>query len=115
MHPGHGCIDCHASGDGPRYAIAGTVYPTSHEPDDCYGASGALSIVITGADGRSHSLSVNGAGNFFSKTSVATPYTAAVTAGGKTRAMATPQEDGDCNGCHTERGTRDAPGRIVAP
>jgi len=30
-------------------------------------------------------------------------------------AMTTPQTDGDCNGCHTELGSNDAPGRIMLP
>lgn len=29
--------------------------------------------------------------------------------------MAMPVDNGDCNVCHTQGGTMDAPGRIVAP
>src|SRR6476661_7108614 len=33
MDPGVACIQCHArSREAPRFAIAGTVYPTGHEP-----------------------------------------------------------------------------------
>lgn len=117
MHPGRACIDCHENGgeeDGPRLAIAGTLYPTAHEPDDCNGTSGAT-VVITDANGATHSIPVNSAGNFYLQSSIPMPYTAKIVAGDKTRAMATPQKTGDCNSCHTERGTNDAPGRIMAP
>ena len=38
MRPGHACIACHQANDGPDFAIAGTVYATAHEPDNCNGA-----------------------------------------------------------------------------
>jgi predicted CXXCH cytochrome family protein len=38
-----------------------------------------------------------------------------VTAGGKERIMVQAQTSGDCNSCHSESGSKDAPGRIVAP
>ena len=38
MRPGEACISCHSASGGPRLAVAGTVYPTAHEPDDCDGA-----------------------------------------------------------------------------
>jgi mono/diheme cytochrome c family protein len=118
MHPGAACVSCHSQrGEGPR-GIAGTVFPTAHEPDDCNGASGSsgVSVVITDATGRETTLRVNGAGNFYSRRGVAFPYTAKViSATGAVRAMATPQSDGDCNSCHSEGGTNGAPGRIVAP
>ena len=61
MHPGGACISCHSmGGDGPAYAIAGTVFPSAHEPDDCNGAStsssGALSVLITEANGKTHTI-----------------------------------------------------------
>ncbi len=116
MRPGGACISCHASDEGPSYGIAGTVYPTAHEPDDCNGASDPdLRVVITDANGQSFSLTVNAAGNFVYPRSVATPYTAKVVSGAKTRAMASAQTEGDCNTCHTEQGTSKAPGRIMAP
>jgi hypothetical protein len=117
MRPGEACIACHASSGGPRFAIAGTVYPTAHEPDDCNGAStdtGAV-VVITDATGKTHQLKVNQAGNFTLSGSLPLPYTAKVTAGGTDRAMGSAQQSGDCNGCHTQRGNSSAPGRIVLP
>ncbi len=118
MHPGKACIACHSTteeDDAPIYSIAGTVYPTAHEPDDCYGATSGATVVITDAKGASHSLAINSAGNFYTRSAIATPYTAKVIAGGKTRVMETPQTEGDCNSCHTERGASDAPGRIMTP
>lgn len=116
MHPGGTCIDCHSSSDdGPLYRIAGTVYPTAHEPDDCNGASGDITVVITDGNGKTYSLPVNSAGNFFSASKITLPYTAKVVSGGQERAMSTAQRNGDCNSCHTEQGTESAPGRIMAP
>lgn len=118
MTPGQACIACHsAGGEGPRYTFAGTVYPTAHEPDDCLGVNGSagVTVVITGADGTSVTIPVDRSGNFGSRARVAMPYTAKVVVGTKERKMATPQTDGDCNGCHTESGTSKAPGRVMTP
>jgi hypothetical protein len=118
MNPGMACISCHASGgEGPRFTIAGTVYPTGHEPDGCYGASGTsgAQVVITGADGRTLTLTPSSAGNFSSSSSVAMPYNAKVVYMGRERAMGASQSTGDCNSCHTQNGANLAPGRIVLP
>ena len=117
MAPGRRCLACHYTSGGPTLTLAGTVYPTLHEPDDCAGASTNVSVVIVDAAGKSHTLPVNSAGNFLRVTALPMPYTARVVSGGPTtrvREMVTPQTDGDCNGCHTEAGGR-APGRIMAP
>lgn len=121
MHPGLACIHCHTSGgeeEGPRFAVAGTVYPTPHEPDDCNGAasSAGATVVVTDANGAEHRLTANGAGNFFLESrSFPLPYTAKVTYEGRERVMVAEQSDGDCNGCHTESGANHAPGRIFLP
>lgn len=118
MNPGAACIACHASGgDGPQFSIAGTLYPTVHEPDLCNGADGAngATVVITGADGRRLTLTPNAAGNFYAQTAVALPYQAKVIYMGRERAMTDAQTSGDCNACHTQAGTNNAPGRIVLP
>src|SRR6185369_17553767 len=39
MNPGRACLACHAANHGPAFTIAGTVYPTGHEPDLCDGAA----------------------------------------------------------------------------
>ena len=127
MHPGGTCISCHSStgGEGPRYAIAGTVYPSAHEPDDCNGtaktSSGAVSVLITEANGTTRTLAVNSAGNFYYQGALTTPYKAQVQAGSAVRVMTHTQTSGDCNGCHTVNGASTvagadaAPGRIMSP
>jgi hypothetical protein len=119
MHPGMSCIGCHAAeGEGPSYAIAGTVYGDYDEPNDCGGVSGVI-IEITGGDGTVFELESNAAGNFRLRESQADalvlPYTARVVDGANVRAMAAAQTSGDCASCHTSTGASGAPGRIVAP
>lgn len=125
MNPGAPCIACHASKpegkSPPIFRLAGTVYPTGHEPDLCFG--GALDkttpvlVEITDASGKVITLPAYSGGNFFLNpgSPIALPYTAKVRHDGKERAMKTPQEVGDCNSCHTQDGANDAPGRIVVP
>lgn len=124
MHPGGACIDCHTSGgeeEGPRFTFAGTVFPTAHEPTDCNGLDGRseqTQVVIVDANGTTFTLNVNSVGNFSYEArgmAVAMPYRAKVVSGGRERIMADAQDSGDCNSCHTENGTKDAPGRIMAP
>jgi hypothetical protein len=128
MHPGVACIACHkkeADPEVPQFAVAGTVYPSAHEPDDCMSAvpGGTASVIITEADGKTHTLPVNTAGNFSYVDRTGTfklPYKAKVVSGGKERVMTDAQTDGDCNGCHTQTGskgsgTKVAPGRIILP
>lgn len=118
MEPGMACINCHATGgEGPRFAVAGTVYPSAHEPDLCNGVNGTggARVVITGANGASITLTPNAAGNFSYEGTIATPYTAKVTYMGRERAMGATQTSGDCNACHTQTGAMSAPGRILLP
>jgi hypothetical protein len=99
------------------YSIAGTLYPTGHEPDDCNGAgaeSGAT-IVITDANGQVHELTPNQAGNFYYNGNLAKPYTAKVVTAAGEREMLSPQQNGDCNECHSADGATGAPGRVVVP
>jgi mono/diheme cytochrome c family protein len=119
MEPGNACISCHTTrgeGEGPAFTIAGTAYPTGHEPSRCYatGVAGAR-VVVVDATGANRTYSVNSVGNFAGLDAIATPYTARVELAGRTRAMATPQTTGDCNSCHTEHGAIGAPGRVVVP
>ena len=116
MHPGDACISCHSAGDGPGFSLAGTLYPTAHEPADCNGSSAAgATIVVTDANGTAHTLTPNAAGNFYLSTAIKQPYSAKLVYQGRTRVMATKQTDGDCNSCHTESGTNGAPGRLMLP
>ena len=117
MNPGLACISCHSSGDGPSFSIAGTVYPTGHEPDRCNSSAGTqgAQIVIIGADGKMVTLTPNNVGNFSSNTAIKTPYQAKVTYQGRERLMIASQTSGDCNSCHTQNGANGAPGRITVP
>jgi hypothetical protein len=116
MHPGVACIACHDQNNAPPFSIAGTVFPTAHEPDDCNGGGTAgAQIVITDAKGVVTKIAVNAVGNFYSQGNIALPYHAKVVVGTKERAMVASQKSGDCNSCHTETGASSAPGRIVLP
>lgn len=120
MRPGSACISCHDRDDGPSYSVAGTVYATAHEPNDCNGhaSSSPMQVVITDAKGVTYSATVNAAGNFFfaqGTSPIEIPLRAKVVANGKTSAMKEPVMHGDCNKCHTETGVEKAPGRIMAP
>ncbi len=127
MQPGLPCNDCHKkSGSAidplPIFAAAGTVYPTGHEPDLCYGIDNAppsnVVVHITGADGVDHIAAVNATGNFVYDGPLKLPYTAKVVSPKGERVMSEPQKDGDCNLCHTDaaggNGTA-AAGRVVIP
>lgn len=119
MRPGEACIACHARGEGPTFAIAGTAYPTGHEYDDCYGsAAQGATVTVTDRNNVSRSFTVNSAGNFSGSGSggwPALPITARITANGQTRVMSGAVNTGDCNTCHTLNGASGAPGRIALP
>jgi hypothetical protein len=72
-------------------------------------------VVITDKNSHTLTLSVGSTGNFYSAQSIAFPFTAKVLYQGGQRAMATPQNTGDCNTCHTNQGSNGAPGRIALP
>jgi mono/diheme cytochrome c family protein len=117
MLPGRACIACHSATGGPSFELAGTVYPTLHEPNSCNGVNGTtsgVSVLIIDAAGKTHTMPVNAAGNFTRVTNIPMPYRAMVVKGTKVREMKTLQTDGDCNGCHTEKGNG-SPGRIMMP
>lgn len=123
MHPGRACLSCHKFPDKAFFKapfdIAGTIYPSGHEPDDCYGAAG-VTVVITDANGKEYRIDTNSAGNFFHSSTyglqpIAMPYRAKIVRGTVERVMKDAQSNGDCNHCHTEKGTEKAPGRIMAP
>jgi hypothetical protein len=115
MYPGRDCITCHAQhNDAPRFQIAGTVYPTGHEPNDCNGATNAV-VEITDANGTVITLPINSAGNFFTTSAVAFPIRPSVVFNGKRRSMNSSPRNGNCNNCHTQDGANGAPGRITLP
>jgi hypothetical protein len=120
MNPGEACIQCHTREDeGPDLTIAGTLYATAHEPDDCNGQKGssAVYIEIVDAADRVFKLTPNSAGNFMLEDpdQFSFPYTARVVSGDEERIMKEAQDNGDCNACHTQDGNDGAPGRIILP
>jgi hypothetical protein len=124
MHPGMPCVKCHVDeNEAPIYVIAGTVYPTVREPDDCYGTLEDLLdtvVEITDANDVVHTIPIKSAGNFSKRadgTAIAFPVMARVVRGNDVVEMVAPidEDGGDCNLCHTENGTEGAPGRILLP
>jgi mono/diheme cytochrome c family protein len=120
MNPGLACLTCHRSrAPGKAYQFSGTVFPGLHEKNLCNARQAGAQVQIIDRNGVvALTLSVSStSGNFHSSllTTVALPYTARVTMGGRTATMMTPQTNGDCNVCHTEQGTSGASGRIVTP
>lgn len=123
MQPGKACNECHKTKHGPNLDFGGTVYPTGHEPDLCYGVNGSSSsdviVEITGSNGAVIDLHVTASGNFGREnTTLTMPYRAKVISANGERVMSAEQTSGDCNSCHTEDGQGDmstAPGRIVVP
>jgi hypothetical protein len=98
-------------------SIAGTLYPTGHEPNLCNGVNGTTGarVVIVDAANRTVTLTPNAAGNFMYTGTISTPYHAKVTYQGRERIMPVAQTSGDCNSCHTQTGANGAPGRITLP
>jgi hypothetical protein len=125
MQPGEACIACHSTGEGPRFAFGGTLYPSGHEPSQCDGLDGtrtAAQVVVVDAAGRSFTANVNAAGNFYSagRITVTPPLHAKVVYMGRERVMASAVTSGDCNACHTQGGAMGAgvlkaPGRVLLP
>jgi hypothetical protein len=126
MNPGRSCLSCHSGGGGggedgegeaPTFTLAGTVYPSAHEPDLCNGANGTngARVVIVDAANRTITLTPNAAGNFYYTGAVTFPFHAKVTYQGRERIMTAAQSNGSCNACHTQNGANGAPGRILLP
>ena len=117
MHPGGRCLDCHGAAGGPRFLIAGTVFPKLKEPNNCYGEPN-VKVHITDAKGIRYTLRSNIAGNFFLRAadapSFAFPFKAEIRYGDRISRMFPEQDNGNCNSCHTPEGKNDAPGRICA-
>lgn len=115
MRPGEACQACHQKQGGPNYSVAGTVYPTAHEPKDCNGSMGGMNVIVTDKNNKVVTVPVNNVGNFATQSSLVAPFFVKVVAGNKTRAMIGSLTSGDCNSCHTENGANNAPGRVMAP
>lgn len=119
MYPGRACNDCHADQKPDEiFTFAGTVYPTGHEPDDCYGVPSGVVVALEGADNTIVAVDVGPTGNFSSKTAITYPATARIVGNGNLLEMPghiLGPEDGDCNYCHTQFGNEDVRGRLVVP
>ena len=120
MHPGRACNNCHQQNGGPNLRVAGTVYPSLKEPDECIGSAPPPPLTVTVTDSRpgrprTVTMQVNASGNFFTRTQLRPPLRAVVSDCQKTRAMQGSVTSGDCNSCHTSVGVNGAPGRILAP
>ncbi len=119
MNPGTACIACHARSDAAVFTAAGTVYPTLHEPDLCFGvvmdAADPVTVEVTDAQGRTAMMGTNSGGNFYHRLALTPPLRVAVRRGGAVREMRAAAPHGDCNACHSERGREGAPGRLRAP
>ncbi len=119
MNPGMACIACHARADAAVFTAAGTVYPTLHEPDLCFGvvmdAADPVRVEVTDAQGRAATMVTNSGGNFYHRLALTPPLRVVVRRGGAVRAMRGDAPHGDCNACHSEWGREGAPGRLRAP
>jgi mono/diheme cytochrome c family protein len=131
MNPGEACIFCHVNNPTRenQFYFAGTIYPTSHEPDDCYGKAPPPELTVTITDSRTNAggqprpqtftMKANEAGNFFlpvrGNIRPVAPFSVSISDGTKTRVMPVKAPNGDCNACHTVQGSNGAPGRILAP
>lgn len=114
MRPGEACINCHGPSADTTFTLAGTIYPTPNEPDDCVGATTA-NVVVIDANGTSHTYNPSSSGNFYTEDDVPGPFTVMVVNGATTKQMKTPISNGDCNSCHTANPQPGQPGRIVSP
>lgn len=130
MQPGSDCLRCHRPGNGddspgpsddddeaPGYVVAGTVYGALNEPSDCLGVEG-VTLRITDARGQRIERTSNRAGNFYIKskdTRLALPFTAELSASGRTRRMQHAECLTSCNVCHSPTGHSGAPGRLLLP
>jgi hypothetical protein len=122
MNPGLACIDCHRGNSGPDFRIAGTVFPTAHEPNRCVADdSRGAQVTVVDSNGRTVTMNANGVGNFYSNSGLTPPLKAKVSFMGRERLMIGAVPHGDCNRCHTQAGSTTvnnglkAPGRILLP
>jgi hypothetical protein len=123
MTPGRACIDCHEKTMKARavvYTAAGTIFPGANDPDDCNGIDGVGSAVaFTTPNGAEFMprLIVNRVGNFFTENAMPTSYRVKIISAGREIAMQglLGPGDGDCNTCHSAKGTSGARGRLMKP
>ncbi len=130
MHPGRECISCHRRGHrGPLFSVAGTIFSSYHEADDCNGYPGGppgdprprAEVEVTDATGRPFFIIANRVGNFYTNHQFQLPIQRVRVRGpnGRFLEMAQPPPHGDCNACHSRDGNVSplgvSPGRITVP
>lgn len=116
MSPGQACLSCHQrQGIARNMRIAGTIYPSAHEPDLCQGATPATVEIYDAQGARVASLTTNRAGNFTGNQVAPPNYSAHVLLNGREVWSTSPHNGGDCNSCHTQSGASGARGRIIVP
>lgn len=132
MNPGQACVACHAMDRrAPQHTAAGTAYFLDHEANNCNGYTGAAPagpsgtavVELVDATGRTVRMTVNAAGNFYTRNALTFPLRVARVLGptGLVAEMGSPVPHGDCNACHTQEGTNTvmgndpAPGRVIVP
>jgi len=115
--PGQPCLLCHDGtlGNPPAFSVAGTVY--ANPAPDTSPASG-VDVVLTDANGATHTATTNAAGNFYvspSEFQPAYPMRVKLQAGnGNPVCMFTHVgRDGSCAGCHTEPAGPRSPGHVA--
>ena len=114
MDPGSNCMVCHAekrSASDRAWSVAGTTQNLSLGAGPAPELAGAT-ISFTDASGKTHSMTSNGAGNFYTAESVTFPLSdISITRDGQPpRIMPIKAKSGACNECHT-----DGSGGIAAP
>lgn len=119
MTPGRPCIACHKTFPAsPQYSVAGTIYPSSREADDCNGIDGiGVAVAILDEQGMEIGgrIQVTSVGNFMDTRMVPARFRAKIIAGMNERVKRDPVTSGDCNSCHTQDGTMNASGRLRPP
>ena len=97
MKPGESCIKCHNGDDGPRFGIAGTVYPSRIAGDDD-GVAGVI-VSVTDSKGSKVTMTSNEAGNFYTEKTLAAPLQVTLSRPGASPVTSS-APGGDCNSCH---------------
>lgn len=111
MDPGSRCGSCHVAGKAPAFGAAGTLYPDANASAR-RGLEGAT-VQIADRDGQVVSLVTNGAGNFYTRSSLTPPLQVTISKDGASASMRD-APSGDCNSCHVP-GAASAPGRVHLP
>ena len=121
MSPGRSCIagGCHSAASKTPLTMAGTIYSTRNDVDDCNGVDGTTYAVVPvdmdGTTELTQRLFVNQAGNFWTSKVLPPSYKVKVIHAGRATVMMGAVTDGNCNACHSAEGAMQAAGRIVAP